>query len=630
MMKSKFIFIFLFPLLLTAAQAHAGVAVETSVSRSRVAVGEELTLDIIITNADGPISRPMISTIDGFTSYSQGHSQEINIINGRTTSKSVFSYVLIANSAGRRTLGPFEVMIGDKRYKVAPVDVEVVQAAAPLPAAYPSQGPVAAPPARALPQSGVTNQDIFVRAWLDRDQVYVNEPAMLTYTLYTRLSATYKGFEKEPVTTGFWVEDFPPEKTMRRTEQVLNNSRYVVADVRKIALFPQEAGVYALDPGTLSAVVELRNDEAFDSFFSYNIFGRRNTMFASPVMSELVQKTLPTDKVTLTVMALPEAGRPAGFTGAVGSYRIESSIDKEEAEEGNPVTYRVRVTGQGNVNTVQTPSLSALEDFKVYDSSTSTNISKNRLIVEGEKTTETVIVPKKAGTFALPVLGFSYFDPGTRSYRELKTFAHRLVVKPSTETEPAAEPGTGVRPAEKEDVSLVAKDIRYIKTVDSGRVRPLRDFYRKPLYWLANLILFVLSLGLIVVNKTRRTGPTSAAGAALRFRKARASAARRLKSAALRLKEGQAEEFYLEASKAVYGYFADKFNMPAQSVSYESLEARWAQRELPPEWLSDVRALFDELHFGRFALSDGGQEHMRKVYDRAERVIGQFEKVKLK
>ena len=56
----------------------------------------------------------------------------------------------------------------------------------------------------------------------DKDEVFVNEPVMLTYTLFTRLSATYKGFEKEPTTTGFWVEDFPPEKTIRRTEKMLN------------------------------------------------------------------------------------------------------------------------------------------------------------------------------------------------------------------------------------------------------------------------------------------------------------------------------------------------------------------------------------------------------------------------
>src|SRR5438034_241967 len=84
----------------------------------------------------------------------------------------------------------------------------------------------------------------------------INKPVMPTYTLYTRMNATYKGFEKEPETTGFWVEDFPPEKTIRRTEQILNGSRYVIADVRKLALFPTQIGVYTVDPGTLSAAVE--------------------------------------------------------------------------------------------------------------------------------------------------------------------------------------------------------------------------------------------------------------------------------------------------------------------------------------------------------------------------------------
>lgn len=617
-------------LCLFSASAFAEVAIETSLSRSTVAVGEEVVLDFIVTNADGPISRPTFPPLDGFTSYSQGHSQEINIVNGRTSSKSIFSYVLIPNSAGHKQIGPFEITINGKVFKVAPVDIDVTQTGlyqAPVPTQTLQQAPVSAPSARALPQGAVGDQDIFVRAWLDKDEVYVNEPAMLTYTLYTRLSATYKGFDKEPVTTGFWVEDFPPAKTIKRTEQVINGSRYVVADVRKMALFPTEAGIYSLDPGTLSAMVEVQNDDSFNSFFSYNIFGRRSSPFPQPFMSQIIQKVLPTDKLTLTAKALPAENKPASFTGAVGHYQIDSSIDKDDVEAGTPVTFRVRITGEGNINTVQTPSLPKLDDFKIYDSSTSTNVSKERLIVEGEKTTETVIVPKKAGTFTVPPLQFSYFDPDAKTYKTIRTVAHTLTVKPSTEPE-EAESGTqgkGVEPVEKEAFAVLAKDIRYIKTAPMGAPVFPEPLDREPFYWGLDGLLVLLTALFTVLADARRDAHRDEK--AFRSRSSHKIARKRLHAAAAMMRQGNRDRFYSETSKAVYGYFADRLGLPPQSVTLETIEARAA--DAAPALLNDARSLFNELGRGRYGSAEYGQDELRDIYEKAEAILSAFEKVKM-
>ncbi len=610
----------------------AEVTIETSVSRSRVPVGGELTLDIIVNNADGQILRPTISSIEGFSSYSQGHSQELSIINGRSSSRSIFSYTLIANSPGQKTIGPFRLNIHGKNYEVAAVQVEVTQGAAAsqgFTSAF--SGPVTAPPVRALPSGNLRDQDIFVKAWVDKDEVLVNEPVMLTYTLYTRLSATYKGFEKEPVTTGFWIEDFPPAKTIRRTEQILNGARYVVAEVRKVALFPTEAGVFTVDPGVLAATVEVRDEEAFDTFSSGNIFGYRRA-FPPPFMSQIVSKALSTDPVTIGVKVLPEAGKPASFTGAVGHYEIQSTVDKTEVEEGIPVTLRVRIAGQGNINTVKTPALPKMEDFKVYESSSSTNISKERLIVEGEKITETLIVPKRTGTFTIPALAFSYFDPKTRSYQEIRTEPHTLTVTPapqgqdSQSASPAAGVSAGVEPVEKEDVPMVAKDIRYIETTDDGKTLP-PALHRHPLYWTMNFVLLAAWITALWAAAKRREGVRDTKG--LRFRRSHALAKNRLRSSARLMKEGKIDEFYAEISKTAHHYFSGKLDLPLQTVSAEAIERR-VGNELAPELYDQIRTLFDELAVSRFGKAERSHQDMKRVYDLADRTLTSFERVKLK
>jgi len=616
-----------------AAPARADVQIEASVSRASAAIGEEIVLDFIVTNASGSVSKPVFPPLDGFTSYSQGHSQEIAFVNGRMSSKSIYSYVLIPNAVGKKNLGPFEITIAGVVYKVAPIEINVTQQPT-FPSgrvsspAYP-QGPAVAPSPRALPQGGVSDRDIFVRAWLDKDEVYVNEPAMLTYTLYTRLSATYKGFEKEPVLTGFWVEDFPPEKTIQRTEQIFNGSRYVVADVRKVALFPTQAGVFTIDTGTLSAVVEVRDqNDSFNSFFSSNVFGRR-TMYPPSVVTQMVQQTIPADKAVLTVKALPAEGRPSSFTGAVGKYLIESEVDKDTTEVGSPITYRVRLSGRGNISTVQMPSLTKLEDFRVYDSSTSVNVKKDRLIVEGEKIVETVIVPKKAGVFTVPPLEFSYFDLGSAQYKKLRTVAQVVSVKPgvsSGEEETAPEPLPAGDPVRKEDVALAGKDIRYVKTAVVPALVP-PGLHRRPAWWAINSLLVLATAVFALLERARRKA--SKDRGALRRRESHRAARTKLKAASAALKSGRREDFYREATKAVQGYFADKFNVSPQAVTAALVEER-AGGDLDPELLKTIRSLFDELGYGRFASGpDGGEESLRRAYALADRVISSFEKVKV-
>lgn len=631
--------------MMLSSAAFAETSIEASVSRSRLAVGEELTLDIIVNGASGKISKPAFSPFDGFNSYSQGHSQEISIVNGQMSSRSIFTYILIANSEGKKKIGPFDVNIGGKNFKVPAVDVEVMSdpgpsgpapGRSPLPTGPSSgqMGTVYSPPPRALPGQDVSDQDIFVKAWVDKDEAFINEPVIMTYTIYTRLSATYKGFEKEPVTTGFWIEEFPPEKTPKRTEQLINGSRYVVADVRKIALFPTEAGVFTVDPGTLSTIVEVRNRDDFDSFFSSNIFGRRNVAFPSSFVTQVYSRPIPTDKVTLVVKALPEQGRPASFKGAVGEYSIDSSVDKKEVQAGDPVTFRVKVRGKGNLNTVQTPALTPIDGFKIYDSSSSANIAKDDMVVAGEKVTETVLVPKKAGEFTIPALKFSYFDPSARAYRELTTREHRLNVRPGTEPdEPSSSgPSSGgsaftPEPFEKQDVSLVEKDIRYIKTADIGE--PYKGFVHRTLFYGAlNFLLFAL-IGVLAWLLMR--GDTSAEDRKIsRLRSSHRTAKNRLRQAHALLKKGLYDEFCAEISRALYGYYADKLGLSDRNVTADLIAERLSEKEDASAIMGEIKQVFDAISMGRFGHVKKDAEAMKKIYELADRVITRFEKVKLK
>ena len=115
----------------------------------------------------------------------------------------------------------------------------------------------------------------------------------------------------------------------------------------------------------------------------------------------------------------------------------------------------------------------------------------------------------------------------------------------------------------------------------------------------------------------------------IRSRRSYALAKRRLKAASRMMREGKRDEFYAEASKTVYGYFADRLGIPSQIVSAETIEEKSGDA-LPPSLFNEIRTLLEELSMGRFARVEKSADEMEKVYDMADHVLATFEKVKLK
>ena len=181
--------------------------------------------------------------------------------------------------------------------------------------------------------------------------------------------------------------------------------------------------------------------------------------------------------------------------------------------------------------------------------------------------------------------------------------------------------------AEKEEVDLVATDIRYIKSTDDGRQTSEKPMYRRPFYWVLNALLFLMGATAALLSRPRSGFAASPQGS--RRRRSHAAAKVRLRTAFKLAKESKTDEFYAEISRAVTNYFADKFNLPAQGLSLERVEES-AAAHVTAEQLNKIRRLFHEMSMGRFSSAQMGREHMEELYDLADETITAFEKVKFK
>lgn len=108
------------------AYGQATPPAEARVERSTIALGENVTLEILVRGQVG--SEPAFGVPPGLEMLGSGRSQNFSWINGRSSAETNFHYELGAARAGRYTLGPFRVTAGGQTVTVPAVEVTVLAA----------------------------------------------------------------------------------------------------------------------------------------------------------------------------------------------------------------------------------------------------------------------------------------------------------------------------------------------------------------------------------------------------------------------------------------------------------------------------------------------------------------------
>ncbi len=601
------------------------IRVSANLDKSSAQVGEEIRLSIRVTGQSVNLQAPRLPVVDGIETYYTGRASHIAFINGVSTSDVEFSYTLIPQRAGRFVMNPIEVPVGSNVIKTESLQIEVSggqnQAARPqaVPraattssATAPIPTPVPQDENYTVPSGGDDN--IFVQAWVDRTTLYQNEQMLLTYSLYTRYDTRYEGFEKEPETSGFWIEEFPMDRDVPRETVKVNGKRYVKADVKKLALFPTSPGNYTIQPGSLKVSIreEPQGSSAFDEFFSDSFF--TGGSFFARRQNRLLQPP----PIQLVVKPLPEEGKPASFQGAVGSFRISATIDKNKVKQNEPVTLKLVIEGNGNIETLNRPKVPALTGFKTYDADTNSKLFQTGNVIGGTKSFEIVFIPKEEGNSFIPPLEFSYFDPRHGKYQTLKTPNFPIVVEHSEQSFQMPQELSGSSLFQKK-VQSEGKDIRHIdeKLPDPFPSRTVDMTYK--ILMGADILLFLLLIFLWMKDRQDRLFSKDQA---LRRRKtARALAStnmHQLRKLVHSSKDEDVAIFFVELEKAMTQYLADKWNLSTYGVTRQNLEETLvAHFGSEDEHLKDVFELYrlcDESRFGKGSIPQASKKIGLKIF----------------
>ena len=618
-------------LLLLGARAASGqeISVTAEVSRTRMTVDETLILTVTVSGSElGDVPKPVLPDMEPFIviGSTSSSSSSFNLVNGKlSSSRSVrFIYQLKPRRAGTFVIDAAEVTLDGVAHETTPITIEVTPGA---PGSSQPGATRAMPPAGTLsttPGQSTTagsSQDaastpdledtVYIRATLDKKRAYLGEQVTVTYTLYTRLGLSNARYDVVPTYTGFWMEEIFSAHHLDFKEEIIGGRRFAVARLREIALFPTVTGELNLEP--LSMICDVQAERSRRSLFDSFLSDPFDTFFSTTRQIRVVS-----GEQTVQVLPLPGEGRPAGFRNAVGDFSLKAMVDQATTEVNQPVTLTIELTGEGNLKTVEDPVLPPLGDFKEYQSGNRAEYASGGLRISGTKTWDHVLIPTVPGDHTIAPLAFSFFDPDTDAYRVATTDPLTITVLPASGTQAAV-----VGMPQRSVVRQIREDIQYIKpeTVflgDQGEV-----LYRSTWY----LLLHVLPVAAILATVLYRSHAHRLrrdAGFARR-RRAKSTALNLLRRSREQLDQGALDQAFTGISNALYGYVADKCNLPTAGLTLPRVVELLRERGVDEDTAALVRDCLDACDLARFAPTAHTAEHAGDLLDKARNVIASIE-----
>lgn len=558
----------------------------TANAPSTVKSGQAFRIEYTINVQGAQLGQPDLSGLDY---YGASTSQSVSIVNGSMTVKYSVYYTVAAPNAGTYKIPPVTAEYNGKTYK----SKELVITAQDNPQQNQAQnqgGSQNHQQSQAEEQvSGSGN--LFIDVNVNKKEVYVGQHIVLSAGFYSRYNIQEIADTKLPSYNGFWVKEISTPSRITLQQKLINGVPYSYGLLHKKVLIPQRAGELVIEPYSIDFITR----EGF--WDSYKRTGKSTAK-------------------TIKVKQLPSP-KPDNFGGAVGSFNISMTADKEEVKLDDPLTIKVTLTGNGNIQLCEAPKVDIPSAFEAFPPKSAENIKTDDNGMSGTRTFSYVAIARQPGEITIPAVKFSYFDLASKSYKTVST--NELTIKIIGERDSTATAFTGG--VIKSDVENLGSDIRFIKQGFELKSKKF-GFFNSFEFW---MIILVLALAFTAVILLRLQQIKNNANlAAVKNRKAGRTSRKRLKKAAEYMKQNKKDEFYEEVLNALWGYLGDKLEMPASELTRDNVVDKLGDKGVSMDAVEPFVNTLNDCEFERYAPS-GLARPLQDMYTRAAEVIEQME-----
>src|SRR6266480_4901542 len=401
--------------ILAAGFAFADSPTVTAVlSNSETVVCVTVELQIKVTGS-GDTQAPEQIPAEGLEIYRTGEdaSSEIKFGAGtmQVTRSVTYTYTVLPKSAGRFTIPPQTIRVGNNSLRTPALTLNVADAPGSSAGARQSRGQQS--------QSVSAGDLLFAELIVPKKVAYVGEivPVQIRMGFDPRVRPR---LIEPPEITG---QGFTAQKLQQAGENTETiGGRLFEVVTYKTAIAAARAGKFEIGPVKAKAqVVVPRRQSAprsrprspFDLLDQADPFS--DPFFSNPFsqLGERRDVEIKSEPVALEVKPLPK-NAPPSFSGAIGNLTMATDANPKSLQVGDPITVTSTLSGRGNFDRVNAPVIEDERGWHKYPPSSKFK-QDDEIGLSGTKTFEMVLSPneKKQG---LPLLAFSYFDPVKEQY----------------------------------------------------------------------------------------------------------------------------------------------------------------------------------------------------------------------
>ncbi|HTD75412.1 MAG TPA: BatD family protein [Steroidobacteraceae bacterium] len=539
--------------LLGAAAALADdPLVYATIEPAQIYLGESAHLTITnLGDGTNPITLPVVS---GLKFEIVSRTREIQIINGTTLPSSSTVMRVTPQIAGIFTIPAVTpksqplVLQVNAALSGAYVPRADNRRAAPLPPPILSGG--------SLPKGVHLTEDgsAYVRLIIPKREMYIGEsvPVEIEVGMRSGFVSSLNGLPKL-TEDNFTLNNLSHQP--ERSEKLINGEPFVLFTWRSI-LSVVKPGTFSLSaeaPLTVKIRTRSKRDALLDDRFGDPFF---QNLFGTTVPKDIDVTSPPQE---LKVLQLPAEGRPDDFHGAIGTFSIVSDISPAKADVGDPMTLRLRITGSGSFDRVDSTMLDHVDQWKTYPPKSSFNTS-DPIGFGGMKTFEQPVIASKPGVHTLPALTFSYFDPSTRRYETARSVPLNVTISPSladsTLTAPQVAANAAASGSLKSPVGLRPDHVD-----DQARASSLTPLYLQPKFLaIPSFLVLAFAAGWVGVRRRR-----DEEGRSIKREMAQMEAAARA---------GNETLFFDSARNSLQRLFAARWHLVPEDVTTAEINAR--------------------------------------------------------
>ena len=492
--------------------------IETFVVSKNIDIDQSFNFTIKIKDIDIDPEVDISPMLDNFSVImGPNMGSEYKFINGKKSISRSISWTIIAKKPGQIKIPRLEVVLDGKQYLTEELTMNVSKK-----------------------ETDTIATDMFLKIEVSDSDVKIGEQVIVTYTFFTRIASKVLSTEF-PKYKDFWVEKlFDPAGKQIKPEAwndiEINGYKYKSIKIYEVALFPLSEGKFDLN----SMIMKIETKEKDP--------GIRRLFWEDPFFDTFSQRTkariLVSEQKTINVSKL--INKPKDFTGAVGSFDIMSSVSSDIVENGTPMTFYLKLIGEGNLSNIGRPIISFPDDFDIFDGEIliERNITDS---VSGAITWEYNLIPRKEGNYIISAISVPFFDTEKESWNLAKSNPIKLNITKSAYIESNS----------KDSQVIDTKDIRYIKLSDTiWKTENSSNIYNISFFIiLTSILIFLAPLFIKPLNNFIEDQSM-----VLKNKSALSNALKLLKSS---------DSLYVDCPKAIRFYCKDKRLI--DSINFDSL-----------------------------------------------------------